>query len=153
MAFSSDKGDTGDKGGTEGEGGPKLVMFDGSAQTYRAGDERLIVTSFDSFAYDIGALMGEDELDGAPLEYRNTTCVKEIKSRCLGLEKASVDQRMNVIVGRALSLVPGWTRGARVETKEYGRQWVYKRDVPLLPSPGEGCVQATPAASAARPCQ
>ena len=97
----------------------------------------------------IGALMGEDELDGAPLEYRNTTCVKEIKSRCLGLEKASADQRMNVIVGRALSLVPGWTRGARVETKEYGRQWVYKRDVPLLPSPGEGGVQATPAASAA----
>lgn len=39
------------------ETGPKLVMVDGSAHTYDAEDSRLAVTMFDSFTYDIGALM------------------------------------------------------------------------------------------------
>ncbi|PRY26859.1 lipopolysaccharide export system permease protein [Aliiruegeria haliotis] len=38
-------------------GAPKLVMVDGSAQTYQREDGRLLVTTFDSFTYDVGALM------------------------------------------------------------------------------------------------
>ena len=37
--------------------GPKLVMFDGSAQTYSPENARLQITSFETFAYDVGALM------------------------------------------------------------------------------------------------
>lgn len=37
--------------------GPKLVMLDGAAQTLDKRDQRLTVTKFDSFTYDIGALM------------------------------------------------------------------------------------------------
>ncbi|MFD0979771.1 LPS export ABC transporter permease LptF [Tropicimonas aquimaris] len=39
------------------ERGPKLVMVDGSAQTYDLMDRRLLVTTFDSFTYDVGTLM------------------------------------------------------------------------------------------------
>lgn len=39
------------------EDGPKLIMFDGSAQTLSAETERLFTTSFTDFAYDIGALI------------------------------------------------------------------------------------------------
>ncbi len=38
------------------ETGPKLVMFDGMAQTLQRHNQRLFVTRFDDFAYDIGAL-------------------------------------------------------------------------------------------------
>jgi lipopolysaccharide export system permease protein len=37
--------------------GPKLVMFDGMAQTLRLSDRSLAVTGFDDFSYDIGALL------------------------------------------------------------------------------------------------
>jgi lipopolysaccharide export system permease protein len=37
--------------------GPKLVMFDGMAQTLRLADERLSVTRFSDFSFDIGALI------------------------------------------------------------------------------------------------
>ncbi|HEY0213916.1 MAG TPA: LPS export ABC transporter permease LptF [Paenirhodobacter sp.] len=38
--------------------GPKLVMFDGTAQTLRAPDNRLALTRFSDLTYDIGAMMG-----------------------------------------------------------------------------------------------
>lgn len=37
--------------------GPKLVMFDGMAQTYDEGTARLTVTRFSDFSFDIGALV------------------------------------------------------------------------------------------------
>ncbi|RYH11213.1 LPS export ABC transporter permease LptF [Tropicimonas sp. IMCC6043] len=37
--------------------GPKLVMVDGTAQTYGREDGRLAITSFGSLTYDVGALM------------------------------------------------------------------------------------------------
>jgi lipopolysaccharide export system permease protein len=37
--------------------GPQLVMLDGMAQTLQAESERLFITTFSDFAYDIGALM------------------------------------------------------------------------------------------------
>ncbi|MDV7141684.1 LPS export ABC transporter permease LptF [Tropicimonas sp. TH_r6] len=40
--------------------GPKLVMVEGSAQTYEAETSRLAVTTFDTFTYDIGALMASN---------------------------------------------------------------------------------------------
>ncbi|MBY6047706.1 LPS export ABC transporter permease LptF [Vannielia litorea] len=39
------------------ETGPKLVMFDGAAQTLSAETERLFTTAFSDFSYDIGALI------------------------------------------------------------------------------------------------
>ncbi|MFV2033607.1 MAG: LPS export ABC transporter permease LptF [Halocynthiibacter sp.] len=39
--------------------GPKLLMFDGRAQSLRTSDQRLSSTSFADFAYDIGALLGD----------------------------------------------------------------------------------------------
>jgi len=39
------------------EGGPKLLMFDGMAQSLRNPDQRLFVTEFRDFAFDIGALV------------------------------------------------------------------------------------------------
>nr|WP_170301115.1 LPS export ABC transporter permease LptF [Frigidibacter albus] len=41
------------------ETGPKLVMFEGMAQTLQAEGNRLFVTRFDDFTYDIGALITE----------------------------------------------------------------------------------------------
>ncbi len=39
------------------EGGPKLVMFDGMAQSLTKDGQRLAVTSFDDFAFDIAGLI------------------------------------------------------------------------------------------------
>ncbi|MBM7067488.1 LPS export ABC transporter permease LptF [Actibacterium sp. 188UL27-1] len=39
------------------EDGPKLVMFDGTAQTFNYADQRLFTTNFDDFSYDIGRLI------------------------------------------------------------------------------------------------
>lgn len=39
------------------ETGPKLVMIDGSAQSFGVAEQKLDVTTFESLAYDIGALM------------------------------------------------------------------------------------------------
>ncbi len=39
--------------------GPKLVMFDGMAQTLGTKDTRLFTTSFSDFSYDIGALINK----------------------------------------------------------------------------------------------
>jgi lipopolysaccharide export system permease protein len=43
-----------------GDGGPKLIMFDGMAQTLRRADTRLSVTRFADFTYDLGALLTSD---------------------------------------------------------------------------------------------
>lgn len=40
-----------------GDTGPKLIMFDGLAETLRPGTRRLFTTSFANFAYDIGGLI------------------------------------------------------------------------------------------------
>ncbi len=42
------------------DAGPKLVMFDGLAETLRQPGNRLFTTSFRDFTYDIGALGGAD---------------------------------------------------------------------------------------------
>lgn len=41
--------------------GPKLVMFDGMAQTMRVSDHSLAVTHFTDFTYDINSLMGSSD--------------------------------------------------------------------------------------------
>ena len=46
------------------ETGPKLVMFDGMAQTLDADGQRLFTTSFSDFAYDIGALISIGKRNG-----------------------------------------------------------------------------------------
>lgn len=54
------------------EAGPKLVMFDGMAQIMSAGDQRLAVTSFADFAYDIGALISAGGRDGRAVRELST---------------------------------------------------------------------------------
>lgn len=43
------------------EAGPRLAMFDGSAQTYSTGSRRLSVTRFDTLNLGVGQLIGETE--------------------------------------------------------------------------------------------
>lgn len=43
-----------------GESGPKLLMFNGMAQEFDASDQRLSVTRFADFTYDLGALLTHD---------------------------------------------------------------------------------------------
>ena len=51
-----------------GDTGPRLVMFDGLAQTYRPETGRLSTIEFTDFAYDIGALIKES--DGSARDLR-----------------------------------------------------------------------------------
>ncbi len=46
------------------EGGPRLLMFNGMAQTLEAGSRRLFVTRFGDFTFDIGALIGPQPTAG-----------------------------------------------------------------------------------------
>jgi len=46
------------------ETGPKLVMFDGMAQTLDTNGNRLFTTSFSDFSYDIGALVNAGQRTG-----------------------------------------------------------------------------------------
>lgn len=58
-----------------GETGPRLVMLNGMAQTFRPSSTSLSTISFDEFAYDIGALM-----DGGNLRTRD---LRELPTRTL----------------------------------------------------------------------
>jgi len=47
-----------------GQGTTQLVMIDGMIQTYSAADQRLFTTTFDDFAFNIGALTGGESSGG-----------------------------------------------------------------------------------------
>jgi lipopolysaccharide export system permease protein len=55
-----------------GEGGPKLIMFDGMAQTLEEATGRLTVTRFGDFTYDIGAFMARTAVLGRSAEEAST---------------------------------------------------------------------------------
>jgi len=55
-----------------GDAGPKLLMFEGMAQTLTRADLRLAVTRFDDFTYDLGGLITARELDGRTLDEMST---------------------------------------------------------------------------------
>jgi lipopolysaccharide export system permease protein len=56
----------------EGEAGPRLVMFEGTAQSLRAPGRTLALTRFEDFTYDIGALIAtRDDIPIRP-EYLST---------------------------------------------------------------------------------
>ncbi|MFD2175104.1 LPS export ABC transporter permease LptF [Rhodobacter lacus] len=50
------------------DAGPKLVMFDGVAQTLREADESLAQTRFSDFTYDLGVAIGPDTVARPQLE-------------------------------------------------------------------------------------
>jgi len=54
------------------ETGPKLVMFDGMAQTLGTKDTRLFTTSFSDFSYDIGALINSSPRDSRSVSELST---------------------------------------------------------------------------------
>jgi lipopolysaccharide export system permease protein len=54
------------------DGGPKLVMFDGMAQRRDQADDRLSVTRFVDFTYDIGAFMARSAVSGQSVEELGT---------------------------------------------------------------------------------
>ena len=70
------------------EGGPKLVMFDGMAQTLTTASDRLAVTRFANSSYDIGALIGPgragrigpDEMLTASLLFPDPEIVARLKT-------------------------------------------------------------------------
>ena len=55
-----------------GEEGPKLVMFDGLAQTLQSDGQRLFTTSFADFAYDVGSLIAPTPSKGPRVEELGT---------------------------------------------------------------------------------
>ncbi|WP_132461420.1 LPS export ABC transporter permease LptF [Rhodovulum marinum] len=59
----------------DGETGPKLVMFDGMAQSLKRADRRLATTSFADFAYDIGALIDTARIRPPRLEVMPTAAL------------------------------------------------------------------------------
>ncbi|TCO70487.1 LPS export ABC transporter permease LptF [Rhodovulum euryhalinum] len=56
----------------DGETGPKLVMFEGMAQSFRAGDRRLAAARFQDFAYDIGMVIDPARIRPPRLEVLST---------------------------------------------------------------------------------
>ncbi len=54
------------------ENGPKLVMFDGMAQTLGSNGKRLFTTSFSDFSYDIGALISIGNHQGRSIRELST---------------------------------------------------------------------------------
>ncbi len=54
------------------DSGPKLVMFDGMAQTFDTQSERLFTTSFSDFSYDIGALINRAPSDRRSISEMST---------------------------------------------------------------------------------
>lgn len=44
------------------ENGPQLVMVDGLTQSFNADENRLVTTSFEDFAYDVGGFISADQL-------------------------------------------------------------------------------------------
>ncbi|WP_457646538.1 LPS export ABC transporter permease LptF [Profundibacter sp.] len=55
------------------DAGPKLVMFDGMAQTLSPREKRLFTTSFSDFSYDIGSLISDHKSTGPKLEEMSTS--------------------------------------------------------------------------------
>lgn len=55
-----------------GDAGPKLVMLDGMAQILRREDQRLAVTRFDDFTYDLGGLITTGGPDARTLDELST---------------------------------------------------------------------------------
>jgi lipopolysaccharide export system permease protein len=55
-----------------GDAGPKLIMFDGMAQTLTRADQRLSVTRFADFTYDLGGLIGVAKADQRTLDELST---------------------------------------------------------------------------------
>jgi lipopolysaccharide export system permease protein len=58
-----------------GETGPKLIMFDGMAQNVTRGDQRLSVTRFADFTYDLGGLLSVGADAGRTMDELSTTAL------------------------------------------------------------------------------
>lgn len=58
-----------------GDGGPKLVMLDGLAQSIRHDTGQLFVTRFGDFTYDLGALIGQARADRRDLREMPTAAL------------------------------------------------------------------------------
>lgn len=55
-----------------GEAGPKLVMIDGMVQTLNRADNRLALTRFEDFTYDLGALISGEARTGRTIDEMST---------------------------------------------------------------------------------
>ncbi len=75
------------------EDGPKLLMFEGLAQTVTAEDQRLFITRFDDFAYNLGNLITAEE-SRAPspgeLSTPELLAMPEARLAALGWERTTV---------------------------------------------------------------
>ncbi len=82
------------------ESGPKLVMFEGTAQTLDRATGRLTVTRFDDFTYDLGAFLTRKPVAGRT--------AKEVATP--RLLAASADLQADLGVSRAVLLQEGHSR-------------------------------------------
>lgn len=76
------------------ERGPQLVMRDGMAQTLRGDTQRLIVTTFDDFAYDVGSLIPPPE--AGPRKMREVSTL-ELIAPSAALEEETQQSRAALI--------------------------------------------------------
>lgn len=108
-----------------GEAGPKLIMFDGMAQTFDRRDARLTVTRFSNFTYDLGALLSRSvghrramqELSTPELLWPTDQVIKESGATASALlyEAHSrisepVLSTAVAVIGFAALLMGGWNR-------------------------------------------
>ena len=77
--------------------GPKLVMFEGLAQTLKRNDQKLSVTRFQDFSYDIGALI-TDRKDRVPN-------VDELPTSTLIASGGPLTERLNLTRSQILFVV------------------------------------------------
>lgn len=73
------------------ETGPRLVMFDGMAQTYATDSGRLAVTRFDDFAYDISALIETPSMRPPRLRERYTDDILSLDPTVLEESRATAE--------------------------------------------------------------
>ncbi len=99
--------------------GPKLVMLDGMAQSLRAADERLAVTHFSNFTYDLGALIDTGTGSERKLEEQTTPQLLAPGNPATGAEvqyeiakrvTRSLNAPVSALIGFAALLLGGFNR-------------------------------------------
>ncbi|WP_372839701.1 LPS export ABC transporter permease LptF [Phaeovulum sp.] len=99
--------------------GPKLVMLEGMAQNLRTTDERLAVTHFSNFTYDLGALIDTGTTSERKLEEQTTPQLLAPGNAAAGAEAQyeiakrvarSLNAPVSAMIGFAALLLGGFNR-------------------------------------------
>jgi lipopolysaccharide export system permease protein len=96
-----------------GDSGPKLIMFDGMAQTFDRRDTRLSVTRFSDFTYDLGALLSRSvghrramaELSTPELLWPTEAVIKESRAAASALLYEAHSRIAEPVLSTAVALI------------------------------------------------